>query len=115
MPNIICPYIYIYWPLKFVIQYITKSNIQHKVKLFGWKMADIAMLVAEEYERRIKMAKKKANEGKDAVTRDMVLPSSSSPLYGFKIKWINQTNVLSAGVEPGTHMGWAVVDGFFSA
>ncbi|KAL9241519.1 hypothetical protein vseg_015624 [Gypsophila vaccaria] len=81
-------------------------------------MADIAMLVAEEYERRIKLARKNnkvIDEGGEVSSTADMSSSSSGPLYGFKIKWMNQASVHFTGVDPVSQVGRAALDGFFSA
>ncbi|KAK7824500.1 hypothetical protein CFP56_034294 [Quercus suber] len=77
-------------------------------------MADIAILVAEEYERRVKDARK-AGGAKGEYEIDIVSYASSLALR-VKTKIGNQKMELFKWVlEPKTQIGLAASCGFFSA
>ncbi|XAR73326.1 hypothetical protein NMG60_11007255 [Bertholletia excelsa] len=68
-------------------------------------MADIAMLVAEEYEKRAKHPRKKGG-GSQEIDGSTRIKNN----YGE-----GKTEILRRFVEPTTRIGLAAVDGFFSA
>ncbi|KAF5747428.1 hypothetical protein HS088_TW05G00149 [Tripterygium wilfordii] len=84
-------------------------------------MADIAMLVAEEYERRVKNSSK-ASGAAERVVRggggDLEISFSASN-FGQKMKklsgQVNKMELLSWSLEPKTQIGLAASNGFFSA
>ncbi|KAL3591628.1 hypothetical protein D5086_010268 [Populus alba] len=77
-------------------------------------MSDIAMLVAEEYERRVKHSRKAAGgEGDMAIHR---LSCASVMFQRIKRKMGKEkTELLKLALEPESSMGVAASDGFFSA
>ncbi|GLU20413.1 hypothetical protein SLE2022_366160 [Rubroshorea leprosula] len=81
-------------------------------------MADIAILVAEEYERRIKNSRKE-NEGVERVEGQVPVVSSVSVLAGrMKARLVGHQNmdvVKRFGLEPKSQIALAASNGFFSA
>ncbi|KMT08839.1 hypothetical protein BVRB_6g135620 [Beta vulgaris subsp. vulgaris] len=72
-------------------------------------MADIAILVAEEYERRVNIGKKRSVD--EAKTM-----SSSSPIQWLREhKLFHETHIQIKVVDPKSQMGVAALDGLFSA
>ncbi|KAL0349866.1 UNVERIFIED_CONTAM: hypothetical protein Sradi_4135800 [Sesamum radiatum] len=87
-------------------------------------MADIAILVAEEYERRVKSSKKSGGEEIQLLSCAGVLGqnlrgSSSAwmkeKLMSMKEEKMGVILVKGAGLEPKSQMSLAARNGFFSA
>ncbi|KAK2655875.1 hypothetical protein Ddye_008927 [Dipteronia dyeriana] len=83
-------------------------------------MADIAMLVAEEYERRVKLQGSSRNrEDDDDQNQMMMMIKKSNNIFDFK--WINNNFVEIVKhewillLEPKTQIALAASNGFFSA
>lgn len=89
-------------------------------------MSDIAMLVAEEYERRVKNSKKSGGGGEGgggAAAEEIGFVSSVSAiamrLEGFS--WVKKavgeenTEIVKWVLEPKSQIGLAAINGFFSA
>lgn len=82
-------------------------------------MADIAMFVAEEYERRTKAARKSTPSNGDGApfpSMEVGFVSKLAPIHGFK--WITQTRLQIDDdnvFHPTTSIDVAALDGFFSA
>ncbi|KAK3211931.1 hypothetical protein Dsin_016637 [Dipteronia sinensis] len=86
-------------------------------------MADIAMLVAEEYERRVKLQSSSRNrEDHDDQNQNqiMVMIKKSNNIFDFK--WINNNSYVEIVkhkwillLEPKTQIALAASNGFFSA
>ncbi|GFP96256.1 hypothetical protein PHJA_001769700 [Phtheirospermum japonicum] len=80
-------------------------------------MADIAMLVAEEYERRVRKSRKSGEEIEllscvEILALNLKRSSSSSS------SWIERTiftRLGQKGLEPKSQMSLAATNGFFSA
>ncbi|BAT73352.1 hypothetical protein LR48_Vigan01g022500 [Vigna angularis] len=70
-------------------------------------MSDIAILVAEEYERRVKILKKNGGAGGEID----LLSSVSVMVSGLKEK----KQLLQRVLEPKTQLAMAASDSFFSA
>ncbi|GLT44003.1 hypothetical protein SLA2020_179220 [Shorea laevis] len=81
-------------------------------------MADIAILVAEEYERRIKNSRKE-NEGVERGEGQVPVVSSVSVLVGrMKARVVGHQSmevVKRFGLEPKSQIALAASNGFFSA
>jgi hypothetical protein len=77
-------------------------------------MSDIAMLVAEEYERRVKHSRKAAGgEGDMEINR---VSCASVRFRRIKSKiGKEKMELLKMALEPQSSMGLAASDGFFSA
>ncbi|KAL3369212.1 hypothetical protein AABB24_009830, partial [Solanum stoloniferum] len=93
---------------------INYSNLYFEYKFITNIMADIAMLVAEEYERRIKNSRKFGNEEK------IELFSTFSILVQ-ELKWSSSKIKMRFGENekrvfvPQTEIGLAAINGLFSA
>ena len=75
-------------------------------------MADIAMLVAEEYERRVKSSRKGGEASTDLASCVSVLAQTLQEKIGkekmeFLVKWVKE--------EPRSQIGLEASQGFFSA
>lgn len=83
-------------------------------------MADIAMLVAEEYERRIKIASRKTADD-DAASVAVVVSAGSvanlavQKLREMNLAMVNKTEDAFKSIEPRSRLGLAAFSGFFSA
>lgn len=79
-------------------------------------MADIAILVAEEYERRVKISRKKGEEI-ELISCLGVLGQKFkvSSSFWIKGKFISMEDVGKLIVEPKSQMSVAATNGFFSA
>ncbi|KAF7129721.1 hypothetical protein RHSIM_Rhsim10G0155500 [Rhododendron simsii] len=82
------------------------------------QLADIAMLVAEEYERRVKNARKIGGENEEI---DMF---SSVSVLARGVEWSSWINrnlgeekmeLVKKAMEPRSQIGVAAINGFFSA
>ncbi|KAL0378640.1 UNVERIFIED_CONTAM: hypothetical protein Sradi_3169500 [Sesamum radiatum] len=83
-------------------------------------MADIAILVAEEYERRVKSCRKSGGEEIQLLSCAGVLGqnlrgSSAASSAWMKEKLMSGISVKGAGLEPKSQMSLAARNGFFSA
>lgn len=79
-------------------------------------MADIAMLVAEEYERRVKNSRKNGGDGEEIDLFNCVSVfvrnfDQNKKKFGEEKMEVNVKWVL----EPKSQVGFAAVNGFFSA
>ena len=72
-------------------------------------MADIAMLVAEEYERRLKMVKKMSSDNPKTMS---FLASIKTTIAVGDHNLFNQIKVI---IDPKTQLGVAALHGLFSA
>jgi len=74
-------------------------------------MSDIAILVAEEYERRVKILKKSGGAGGGGAGEIDLLSSVSVMVSAIKEK----KQLLQRVLEPKTQLAMAASDSFFSA
>ncbi|KDP35203.1 hypothetical protein JCGZ_09362 [Jatropha curcas] len=75
-------------------------------------MADIAILVAEEYERRVKNSRK--GSGADTKIEVNWVSSISERVKNFKVEQEN-LEIVKWFLDPKTQIGVAASNGFFSA
>ncbi|KAE9449965.1 hypothetical protein C3L33_18142, partial [Rhododendron williamsianum] len=81
-------------------------------------MADIAMLVAEEYERRVKNSRKIGGENEEIDLFSSVSVLARGVEWS---SWINRNigeekmELVKKAMEPRSQIGVAAVNGFFSA
>lgn len=84
------------------------------------KMADIAILVAEEYERRMKSSRKNGEEEIEmfscvGVMGQRFKGSSSSSWIKAKLLIVKEEEKMVKGFEPRSKITAAATNGFFSA
>lgn len=88
-------------------------------------MSDIAMLVAEEYERRVKNYKKGGTAGVVGDQGEFNMVSCASSMLVFTRSWLKENNIVGVGKkrdlivnwvsEPKTQLAVAALNSFFSA
>ncbi|KAL5753625.1 hypothetical protein ACOSP7_021845 [Xanthoceras sorbifolium] len=80
-------------------------------------MADIAILVAEEYERRVKKGSRSREDGGGGGDGDdqlMVMIRKNKIDFNWMAEKIKNVQIVQL-LEPKTQIGLAASDGFFSA
>lgn len=79
-------------------------------------MSDIAMLVAEEYERRVKNSRKNGDGSEEINLFSYVSRLAKRLNYGSDlINNIENLEIVKKGLEPKTPVGLQAINGFFSA